>query len=85
MLRPLDARLWAKIKDWSEDQIYEWEERAAIIEFDGGSPRVLAEQEAYRQITQSASQRDAGCRSPCRPDQSCSQQDQEPERKRQQR
>jgi hypothetical protein len=62
MPRPQDPRLWAKIKDWSEDQLYEWEERAAIIEFDGGSPRLFAEQEAYRQITQPDQRGLADCR-----------------------
>ena len=37
-----DPRRWPD--DWREA----WEERAAIMEFDGGLPRALAELEAWR-------------------------------------
>jgi hypothetical protein len=42
------VRLWVSRLD--EDQRYEYEERAAIIEFDGGLPRGMAEVEAWRQL-----------------------------------
>lgn len=49
-MKPIDPRLWLKIRDWSEERLYEWNERAAIIEYDGNTPRVIAEQEAYEQL-----------------------------------
>lgn len=38
--------------DMNDDQRYEYEERAAILEYDGNMPRTLAEAEALRQHTQ---------------------------------
>jgi hypothetical protein len=32
---------------WPEDLRNEWAERASIIEYDGGEPRLVAEQQAY--------------------------------------
>jgi hypothetical protein len=55
--RPIDARLWTKIRNWSEDMLVEWEERAAILEYDGGSHRMVAEQKAYEELTQQSPQR----------------------------
>lgn len=39
---------------WPEDLRAQWEERAAIMEFDGGEPRIVAERQAYEQFKQEA-------------------------------
>jgi hypothetical protein len=45
-----DPRIKIWLKSLNEDERYEFEERAAIIQFDGGLRRDLAEWEAYRQL-----------------------------------
>ena len=38
------------LSSWSQDERMEWEERAAILEYDEGLPRDKAEEVAYWQI-----------------------------------
>jgi hypothetical protein len=40
----------AHVADWPADVRFEYEERAAIIEYDGGRPRDVAEREAEQMI-----------------------------------
>lgn len=47
---PIDPRLRIKVAKLDPDQRYEWEERAALIEFDGGMHRATAEWEAWKQL-----------------------------------
>jgi hypothetical protein len=47
--RPLDPRIAYIVEQWGDDLRYEFEERAAIIEYDGGTSRWVAEREAYEQ------------------------------------
>lgn len=47
---PIDPRLKLKVSELTEDQRCEWEERAAIIEYDGGLHRMTAEWEAWKQL-----------------------------------
>jgi hypothetical protein len=46
----LDTRLQIIINRWPEDARFEFEERAAIIEFDSHVHRFLAEREAFEQM-----------------------------------
>lgn len=50
LVSPLDPRLRLLVNRLSPDQRYEWEERAAIIEYDGGVHRWVAEREAWNQL-----------------------------------
>jgi hypothetical protein len=50
MRRWLDPRLMIKVEALDEDRRYEIEERAAILEYDGGLPRLVAEAEAWKQM-----------------------------------
>lgn len=45
-----DTPVLRAIKDWTQDQVDEFEERAAIIEFDGNTRRSNAELLAFQQI-----------------------------------
>jgi hypothetical protein len=38
------------VSRWPKEWIVEWEERAAIVEFDGGLPRYVAESAAFDEI-----------------------------------
>lgn len=46
MPRPIDPQALKAWLNWDEEQRYEFEERAAIIEFDGNTHRLVAEREA---------------------------------------
>jgi len=46
----VDPRIAYEVRKWPEDMRYLFEERAAIIEFDGGSSQYLAEQAAYDEV-----------------------------------
>jgi hypothetical protein len=51
MFKPcIDPRLRLKVEKLDEDQRYLFEERAAIIEYDGGQHRAVAEPEAWKQV-----------------------------------
>ena len=45
-----DTPVLRAIKDWTQDQVDEFEERAAIIEFDNNTRRSNAELLAFQQI-----------------------------------
>lgn len=47
----IDPRLRLKVEALPEDLRYEFEERAGILEHEGGMHRATAEPEAYKQIT----------------------------------
>ena len=47
----LDPRIRLKVRALSEDKRVEFEERAAILEYDGGYSRALAEQKAWDEIS----------------------------------
>jgi hypothetical protein len=47
---PIDPRLKERVLGLSYEDRALWEERAAIIEYDGNMPRVTAEQEAWKQL-----------------------------------
>jgi hypothetical protein len=38
------------LSEWSEELKYRYEERAGIREFEGGTPRARAEQEALKEV-----------------------------------
>jgi hypothetical protein len=44
------AKIRAAVKQWPHDKRMEWEERAAIMEFDGGLSRERAEKLAYARL-----------------------------------
>jgi hypothetical protein len=46
-VRDEDAAWRAAVASWPADERERWEERAAIMEFDGGLPRDQAERAAY--------------------------------------
>jgi len=50
MIPAVPDAIRAAVAKWDEDRKVEWEERAAIIEFDGGEPRDKAERAAYYQM-----------------------------------
>lgn len=45
----IDPRLRLKVEKLDEDRRYEFEERAAILEYDAGLHRMVAEKEAWKQ------------------------------------
>lgn len=45
--RCYDPRLRLKVEKLDEDRRYEFEERAAIMQYDGGMSRAVAEQAAW--------------------------------------
>ncbi len=44
------AEIRATVKQWPYDKRMEWEERAAIMEYDGGLSRERAEKLAYARL-----------------------------------
>ena len=44
------AKIRAAVKQWPHDKRMEWEERAAIMEYDGGLSRERAEKLAYARL-----------------------------------
>lgn len=43
----IGVEVQARVSQWPDDLRAEWEERAAIIEFDGGLARAAAERQAF--------------------------------------
>lgn len=50
MPRPIDPKALIAYLRMNEDERYDFDERAGIIEFDGNMPRLVAEQEALREF-----------------------------------
>jgi hypothetical protein len=48
-VRPQDPRIAYVVDGWHADLRYEFEERAAIIQYEGGAARWVAEREAFEQ------------------------------------
>lgn len=50
MPRPIDPQALLAWVNWDEERRYEFEERAAILEFDGNMHRLVAEREALKDM-----------------------------------
>jgi hypothetical protein len=54
----IDPRIRQKVEALDEDKRVEFEERAAILEYDGGNPRLIAEQLAWNELAAILRRRD---------------------------
>lgn len=49
-MRPLDPRIYRVFLNWTPDRRHQFEERAAIMEYDGNMHRAVAEREAFEEL-----------------------------------